>query len=83
MRIRKKEIKSKSGIGYQLEFNDKKQELKVTCLSATGACSFLKREIHYAMDPLNLKIVNIGVEDITYKCHLYMNRKVIRRIQEC
>ena len=83
MRIRKKEIKSKSRIAYQLEFNDKKQEVKVTCLSATGACSFLKREIRYAMDPLNLEIVNMGFEDITYKCPSYMNRKVIQRIREC
>lgn len=83
MKIRKKEIKSKSGICYRLEFNDKKQECKITCLSATGACSFLKREIHYAMDPLNLEISSTGFEDITYKCPSHMNQKVIQRIQEC
>ena len=83
MKIRKKKIKSKSGILYQLEFNDKKQESKVTCLSATGACSFLKREIHHAMDCLNLEISNVGFEDITYKCPSHMNQKVIQRIKEC
>ena len=83
MKIRKKEIKSKSGLCYRLEFNDKKQECKVTCLSATGACSFLKREIHYAMDCLNLEISNVGFEDITYKCPSHMNQKVIQRIKEC
>ena len=83
MRIRKKEIKSKSGRVYRLEFNDKKQELTVTCLSATGACSFLKNEIRYAMEPLSLVIVNIGLDNVTYKCPSYMNRQVIKRIQEC
>lgn len=83
MKIRKKEIKSKSSICYRLEFNDKKQECKVTCLSATCAFSFLKREIHHAMDCLNLEISNVGFEDITYKCPSHMNQKVIQRIKEC
>lgn len=83
MKIRSKEIRSKSGICYRLEFNDRKQECKVTCLSATGFCSFLKREILYAMDPLNLEVANMGYEDITYKCPSHKNQKVIRRIQEC
>lgn len=83
MKIRKKELKSKSGIWYRIEFNDKNQECKVTCLSATGAFSFLKREIHYAMDTLNLEILKEGFEDITYKCPSYKNQKVIQRIQEC
>ncbi len=83
MKIRKKDIKSKSGMHYRVEFDDRKQECKVTCLSATGFCSVLKREIHYAMDPLNLEIVNMGIEDITYRCPSYMNQKVIRRISQC
>lgn len=82
-KTREKDIKSKSGILYRLEFSDKKQECRVTCLSATCAFSFLKREIHYAMDPLNLEIVSMGIDDITYKCPSYMNQKVIKRIREC
>lgn len=83
MKIRKKEIRSKSGIMYLLEFNDKKQECKVTCLSAVGFCSMLKREIHYAMDCLNLEVSHMGIEDITYKCPSYKNQQVIRRVKEC
>lgn len=81
--LRIREIKSKSGISYRLEFDDKKKECRVTCLSATGACSFLKREIHYAMDCLKLKVVSEGYESITYKCPSYKYQRLIKRIQEC
>ena len=83
MKVREKEIKSKSGLIYRLEFNDKKRECKVTCLSVTCAFSFLKREIHYAMDCLKLKVVCEEYETITYKCPSYMKKKVIQRIQQC
>ena len=82
MKIRTKIVKSKSGLQYKLEFNDRKEQVKVTCLSVTCAVSFLKKEIHNAMDPLYLKIDHEGIDDITYICPSYKKQKVIRRIKE-
>lgn len=82
MKTKVKEIKSKRGISFRLEFDDRKEQVKVTCLSAVGFCSFLKREIHAVMNPLNLKVVEEGFEDITYKCPSYKKKKVVEAVKE-
>lgn len=81
MAIRKMEVKSKSGILYCLDFNDKENEVTIKCLSKVGASS-PKDLIFAAMYPLNLETVREGLDDITYKCPTNMNNKVRKSIRE-
>lgn len=82
MKMQVKEIKSKRGICFRLEFDNRKSQVTVTCLSAVGFCSFLKQEIHAVMDPLKLKVVKEEFEKITYYCPSYKKKKVVEAVKE-
>lgn len=76
-----KEIKSKSGLVYRLEF--KKRLLTVTCLSTKGSDIEQKKDILRAMGPLDFEWESMTWDSITYKCSLFDRVKAVRRIRKC